>query len=471
MGLSKASLSIREAYGQAMAVTAPLGSVVSTTTAAIAYAGQAVVFATILALIGSALWVYTLTRYSTKLVSAGGFYTYGAAAWRRKTVAYYEAIFEVIAYSSLNAVNALTIYLVLDIILQLLNITLPPYALGLAILVGLAYPTIASYLIHIRRLLSYIVSVSATLEVIFLYALFAYAIATKGFNPAFFIPAPGTSFGTIGTAMILSIVSISGAGAATYLGEETKTPRKNITAGIWLALILGGGAILAGTYGLVALWNGSFSSLSNYPQPLLYELFRFGLPIVMLGLALSVNSLLASNIGTTVGAARVLFNLAREKVMPKAFEKVNKENEPIVATMIVGLISALFTLIPLIVTGSPENAFTEISVVTSIFWLSGRIIDGLGVPLLYWFIGRLNVATAVIPVVSSLINLIGIGLSVQVPDTFQTTTLITILSVATLWYILKGRYGKPGTLVVDDNNELMTIDEYLKRYKQTARIA
>ncbi len=122
MGLSKASLSIREAYGQAMAVTAPLGSVVSTTTAAIAYAGQAVVFATILALIGSALWVYTLTRYSTQLASAGGFYTYGAAAWRRKTVAYYEAIFEVIAYSSLNAVNALTIYLVLDIILQLLNI-------------------------------------------------------------------------------------------------------------------------------------------------------------------------------------------------------------------------------------------------------------------------------------------------------------------------------------------------------------
>jgi len=94
----------------------------------------------------------------------------------------------------------------------------------------------------------------------------------------------------------------------------------------------------------------------------------------MLGLALSVNSLLASNIGTTVGAARVLFNLAREKVMPKVFEKVNKENEPIVATMIVGLISALFTLIPLIVTGSPENAFTEISVISSIFWLSGRII-------------------------------------------------------------------------------------------------
>ncbi|BCU69378.1 APC family permease [Stygiolobus caldivivus] len=469
MGLSKASLSLREAYGQAMAVTAPLGSVVSTTTAAIAYAGRSVVFATILALIGSALWVYTLTRYSSKLASAGGFYTYGAAAWRRKTVAYYEAIFEIIAYSSLNAVNAFTIYLILQTILQQLNISLPSYALILTILLGLAYPTLASYLIHIRRLLSYIVSVSATLEVLFLFALFIYAVATKGFNPTYFIPSSHTSIGAIGTAMILSIVSISGAGAATYLGEETKTPTKNITAGIWLSLILGGGAILAGTYGLVALWNGSLSSLSNCAQPLLYELFRFGLPIVMLGLLMSVNSLLASNIGTTVGAARVLFNLAREKVMPNIFEKINKENEPIVATMAVGIISALFTIIPLVITGSVENAFTEISVITSIFWLTGRIIDGFGVPVLYWVIGRLSISSAVIPIASGLINLVGIGLSIQLPDMFQTITVIVILLLATMWYIVKGRFGKPGTLVVDENNEVITIDEYLKRYKQTAR--
>ena len=468
MVLSKASLSLREAYGQAMAVTAPLGSVVSTTTAAIAYAGKSVVFATILALIGSALWVYTLTRYSSKLASAGGFYTYGASAWRKKTIAYYEAMFEVIAYSSLNAVNALTIYLILQTVSQLFNISLPSYVLILALLLGLAYPTIASFLIHIKRLLSYIVSVSATLEVVFLYALFIYAVATKGFNPTYFIPS-NTSLSAIGTAMILSIVSISGAGAATYLGEETKVPTKNITAGMWLALILGGGAILAGTYGLVSLWNQPLSALSNCSQPLLYELFRFGTPLVLIGLLMSINSLLASNIGTTVGAARVLFNLAREKVMPKIFEKVNEEREPIVATIVVGIISAMFTIIPMMVTGSAENAFTEISVITSIFWLIGRIIDGFGVPLLYWTIGRLTVLSVIIPITSSLINLIGIGLSVQIPDMFQTATLIVLLAIVTSWYIIRGRFGNPGTLVVDENNEVVSLDEYLKKLKQTAK--
>ncbi|MEM3281089.1 MAG: amino acid permease, partial [Saccharolobus sp.] len=60
MTLKKAVLSFKETYAQAMAVTAPLGSVVSTTTAAIAYAGSSVVFTTLLSLIASALWIYTL---------------------------------------------------------------------------------------------------------------------------------------------------------------------------------------------------------------------------------------------------------------------------------------------------------------------------------------------------------------------------------------------------------------------------
>jgi hypothetical protein len=62
--LRKGVLTLKEAYGQAMAVTAPLGSVVSTSTAAVAYAGNGVVFATLLGLAGSILWVATLSSYA-----------------------------------------------------------------------------------------------------------------------------------------------------------------------------------------------------------------------------------------------------------------------------------------------------------------------------------------------------------------------------------------------------------------------
>ncbi|MDT7875344.1 MAG: APC family permease [Sulfolobaceae archaeon] len=463
-GLSKGSLSLREAYGQAMAVTAPLGSVVSTTTAAIGIAGKAVVFATILALIGSTLWIYTLTRYSTKIASAGGYYIYGAAAWRNKTIAYYEAITEVIAYSALNAVNALAIYLIISTVLSNFNISVPSYLLPLSIIIGLIYPTFSSMTIHIKKLLGNIVSVSATLEVIFLFSIFIYAVATKGINIEYFEPT-NTSLSALGIAMILTIVSISGAGASTYLGEEAKVPRKTITAGMWLSLILGGSAILVGTYGIVALWNGSLSSLSNCSQPLIYELSSFGLPIVLLVLLLSLNSLLASNIGTTIGAARVLFNLARERAMPKVFEKVNKEYEPIIATVTIGLISALFTVVALAYTGSPDNAFQEISVITSVFWLLGRIVDGFGVPIFYWRINELKITTAIIPIIATGINLTGIILTFQTPDIFQTSLIMSVIVISTIWYLIKARKSIAGTYVVDDNNQLVTLDEYIKKLK------
>lgn len=190
--------------------------------------------------------------------------------------------------------------------------------------------------------------------------------------------------GDIATAFVLTTVSISGAGAATYLGEETKDPTKNVAKGMWLALIIGGISMFLGTYALVALWNGSLSTLSNSPQPLLYETVTYGSITMFIALVMSMNSLLSSNIGTTIGAARVLYNLAREKAAPKFFLKTNKEGEPLLATITVASITAIVTVVSIFTLGI-ALAFTEVSSVTGILWLLGRVFDGVGVPV---FIGE-----------------------------------------------------------------------------------
>ncbi|AHC50915.1 amino acid permease [Sulfolobus acidocaldarius SUSAZ] len=462
MQLSKGSLSIRESYGQAMAVTAPLGSVVSTTTAAIAYAGKSVLFATLLAFLASLLWMFTLTKYTKKIASPGGYYTFGSAAWRNKTVAYYEAITEVIAYSSLNAVNSFSVYLLLKVTFQMLNLELPGYVLPLSLVIGLIYPTLSSVILHIRKVLGYIVSISATLEVIFLYVLFGYAVATRGFDITYLSPI-GTNFNSLGTAMVLTIVSIAGAGAATYLGEETKKPTSTITTGIKIAYIVGGGAILAGTYALVALWNGPIQTIQNSPQPLIQELYPISFIVMLISLILSINSLLASNIGTTVGAARILFNLAREKAMPKVFSRLNSEREPLIATVVVGLISAIFALSSLTYTGSADVAFTEISFISSLFWLAGRIVDNLGAPVFYWRLRELTPRILIVFLGSITINLVGMIGSLQAPDMFQAVYLISVLAAATLWYIVKARKGIAGKYLVDENNQLITMEEYFAK--------
>lgn len=465
MRLSKGLISLKENYGQAMAVTAPLGSVVSTTTAAIKYAGYSIVFTTILALLGSALWVYTLTRYTLKVASAGGFYTFGYSSWRSKKVAFFEAVLELIAYSFLNAVNAISIYLLVDTVLSMYGIVLSPVYAALVIALGVLYPTLIS-LTNIRFVLGKVVTISATAEAISLVTLFGYSLATKGFHPEYFVPSSHVSLGDLAAAFVLTTVSISGAGAATYLGEETKKPLENTTKGIWLASIIGGISITLGTYALVGLWNGSLSDLANASQPLIQEAFEFGIVPLLIVLLLSVNSLLASNVGTTLGSARILFNLARENAAPTILAKVNEDKEPIVATLVIGGITAVVTVASIMLVG-PDSALSDVSLITGVTWLAGRVVDAAGVPLLYYRIGQLKIPVIAIPLTAAAINGWGIinSLTSAIPDVFTIALALLVTSISIIWYIVKGRKGKPGVLVVDENNEVITIDEYFKRLR------
>ncbi len=463
--LKKGVLSLKEAYGQAMAVTAPLGSVVSTSTAAVYYAGYGVVFATLLGLIGSAMWIYTLTRYAKRVASAGGFYTYGSFATKSKTVAFFESLLEAIAYSVLNAVNAFAVYLLLETYSQMTGVQIPSWVYWLGFALTISAPTLLS-LIDIKALLGKIVSVSATLEVALLFGLFVYSVAVKGLQVQLF-EVPKIPFSNLGDAMILTIVSISGAGAVTYLGEETKVPLKTLTRGMWLSLGLGGVAILLGTYGMVSLWEGSLTEFQNSPQPLLQEAIQISLLLAIIVLILSVNSLVMSNVGTTVGSARIFFNLSRERAIPKIFSKLNRSKQPVVATLFAGIISAVFGLVALLYTGfNVSAAFQEISVIVSVFWLAGRIVDAFGVPIMLYRLGTFNFIEAVIPIGAGLLNGIGLVFSYSSPDVFQITMPVVLVLLGLVWYLLKARKSDVGRLVVDENNELITLDEYYDRLKK-----
>jgi len=465
MRLSRGSISLKETYGQAMAVTAPLGSVVSTSTAAILYAGHSVVFTTLLALMGSALWIYTLTSYTRRIASAGGYYTFGYSAWRNKFLSFFEALTEVFAYSFLNAVNVITLYLLINIGLDILGFTLPWWSEGVILAFGILYPTLLS-LTQIKKVLGYVVSVSATAEVVLLVALFLVSLR-EPFHLEYLTP-DGASPNNIAQAFVLSMVSISGAGAATYLGEEAKKPMKTITQGMWLSLLIGGLSMFLGTYALVTLWGGSLSDLANSPQPLLFEMYRYGSIPMFIALVMSANSLLASNIGTTLGSARILFNLGREGAAPRFLTNVTKSGEPLVSTLLVALLSALVVALFTSVLGL-SDAFAIVGVITGIFWLMGRVIDGFGVPVFYARISQLSVYTLLIPIIATSLNVWGIIQSIQ-PNSISLFTLVALLSVIVVWYSAKGRRGRPGSLVVDEENRVITIEEYMDRLKKKAPV-
>lgn len=461
--LNGAALSLKENYAQAMAVTAPLGSVVSTTTVAVAYAGGDVVIATLLAFVASALWVYTLTIYSRKLASAGGYYTFVYAAYRNRAIAFSEAIIELFSFILLNAVNVIAVYLMTSTILRSYGLSeLSPYVLPLVLSFSLLYPTAASFLTDVRKLLSSIVLVVATLEVLVLFALFALSL-TKGFRPEFLFPPFEASLGSIALAFMVIMVSLDGVGTATYLGEETKSPTSNVTRGMWLAFILGGLSMILGTYAMVALWPYGLSALSDSEQPLIELVAIYGPLPALLVFLIATKSLLVSNVGTTLAAARIFFNLARENAAPSFLRSTNSHGQPHLATLLTGLLTVIITIFFTEAFGYRE-AFVHLGVATGILWILGRAINSAGAPLLVVQMSRAALPPArdvLIPLTATALNLIGLVISAMDMTLVSTALLGSIGVLTAIWYFFMGRFGIPGELVVDDSNNVIRLEEYL----------
>ncbi|BBD72313.1 amino acid permease [Sulfodiicoccus acidiphilus] len=463
--LSRGVLGLKESYAQAMAVTAPLGSVVSTTSAAVEYAGGSVVIATVLALIASAMWIYTLTRYSDKVASAGGFYSFSSVAWGVKEVSFFEAVTELFAYVLLNAVNVLTVVVIVRVVGSLVGFIVPQWLLWVAALAAVAYPSLIS-LTNIRKLLGYVVTISATAEVVLLFSLFGVAVFTGGLQLSRLFDAHVSTQG-LATAFILSVVSISGAGTATYLGEESRSPTSTVSKGMWLALALGGTAMFLGTYALVALWGPSLGGLSSAQQPLLIEAEKIGPVAFTLVTALAINSLLASNVGTTVASSRILFNLARENSAISVFRKLSKSSEPVIATLTVGIITAAIGVITALYEGF-QQAFLDISVISSLFWIVGRIVDGVGVPVFLSRISSLTVGGVTIPLLVTGLNMWGLFTTFTSFDVVQWALMSMLIGSVLLWYVGWGRTGEAGSLLVDAEGNLVRREELVERLRRSS---
>ena len=465
MGLGRAVLSIRENYAQAMAVTAPLGSVVSTTTVAVAYAGGGVVFATIMAFIASAFWIYTLTLYSNRIASAGGYYTFVYAAYRSRFLAFSEALIELMSFIMLNVVNVLAVYLMIEAVSAFYGVKLPSWAALLVIVFSLAYPTLASTLLDVRRLLNSIVIVVATLEVVVLLALFTLSL-TRGVRVDIVLPPSDASLAGLAIAFLLILVSFDGAGASTYLGEETRRPLDNVTKGMWLAFLIGGIAMIAGTYALVTLWPYSYADLAGSSQPLITITAGFGIAYAALVIGIAAKSLLISNIGTTLAAARILYNLSREGSAPEILSSVNSRGQPVIATALVGFLTTAITLTAIATLGV-KTAFIEVGALTGIFWIAGRILDSLGAPLFLNRVGELGRGIQVIPrillpILTFFMNVAGLTLSFLEITVIQISILALTVVTGFTWYMLLARFGAPGSLAVDNYNNVVRIEDLLE---------
>ncbi len=155
--------------------------------------------------------------------------------------------------------------------------------------------------------------------------------------------AGDTSFGTLMAASVFAFLSWAGFESCSSLGEETEDPRRNIPRAIAGAVVLNGLLyvlmMFAQTIGFgtdaagIEAFAGSTSSITDLAAAYVGEWFAVVLAFCALAVAL------ASTIGSTAAAGRLLYALARDGFGPKQLGELNGHGVPGNAVIAVVVVS------------------------------------------------------------------------------------------------------------------------------------
>ena len=207
-------------------------------------------------------------------------------------------------------------------------------------------------------------SVLVMVKIIALSAFVVLALPVAMGNHANFVPMLPNGWGTplSGTGVLGAAASIFfafvGFDAVSTASEETKNPNRNIPIGLIGSLAICTVFYLLVAYSAVgAVGAQPGGPLSQSKEPLAFVLRTIGHPQIGNWVAAAAIIALPSVVLMMIfGQTRILFTMARDGLMPKAFAKVHPRfHTPHVVTIITGVVVSLFAAV------FPVGALADIS--------------------------------------------------------------------------------------------------------------
>jgi len=139
-----------------------------------------------------------------------------------------------------------------------------------------------------------------------------------------------------------------------------------------------------------------------------------------------------------------------------------KHRSPYVSSIFVGAVAVSIGLSTPLLLGF-INAYQFIAVAASIFWIIGRMVDSISLPIFYYkkFREEFNVLKHTLaPAVITVINMVGLGLTLLPPVYPTNMSIILVASVLIIWnsvyfYLKRGNADMIGSYVVNDAGELL----------------
>ena len=208
---------------------------------------------------------------------------------------------------------------------------------------------IISLLMYAANILGVKISVKAQLILIVLSIIPFLVLAVKviadggpaGNSLKSFNPGNVAEGGSVFKGLLFAILRFIGFELAAALGEETKDPRRSIPTAVVATILIVGAFYVITQYTLAI---GSTETATDFvPMADLY-LNRFFAVWIDLAILLDI---LAVGIGFQLAAARGLFTLSRDGLLPKPLSKLNSKSLPAQASLLILAITVVTTIIAL----------------------------------------------------------------------------------------------------------------------------
>src|SRR3954469_1986590 len=340
VGLRRRSLPFREVFAQSLAGTGPSGSLAFGPALVFASAGHGTWVSYVLSLISLLFVGWAFSVFGTRLASAGSMYTMASAglgpivgvlvAWA--IVVAYAVIAMVVIAGSGQFFGQFLVLLGWD------GATSTAFQVFLALLIGGTAVTLALRDVKVSM------RAALTLEIISIVAITAVLLATvfkHGIVDKAQFQLDGVTLHGVVLGMVLALTGYVGFESAASLGQESDNPRRAVPRAIRINVISCGTYFIIGSYVYILGFDKMGIDITQSAAPLNDLAKGAGVSflryVIDLGIAIGF---IAVTVAALTAVSRILFNMSREGLVPRALGEVDGTHRvPRVALLVVGVLT------------------------------------------------------------------------------------------------------------------------------------
>src|SRR3954470_6719884 len=344
-GLRRRSLPFREVFAQSLAGTGPSGSLAFGPALVFANAGHGTWLSYVLSLVSLLLLGWGFSTFGTRLASAGSMYTYAAeglgpfvgvlVAWA--CVIAYTVIAMVVVAGSGQFFGQFLVQLGWD------GATTTAAQVLFALAIGSIALTLALRDVKISM------RAALTLEVISIIAITAVLVATlfkHGVSDSEQFKLHGVTLHGVILGMVLALTGYVGFESAASLGQEADNPRKAVPRAIRVNVLACGTYFIIGSYVYILGFDKMGMDITQSAAPLNDLAKGAGVSwlryVIDLGIAIGF---IAVTVAALTAVSRILFNMSREGLLPRALGEVDATHRVPKTTLLIVGVFTTFTVV------------------------------------------------------------------------------------------------------------------------------